>query len=476
MRYTNVQLSKIFFIILTLMFICCSTLIPHMALAGDSEASPSSNILTLLGNAMADVSDKVKPAIVNISTSKTVKTPRLPFDDPIFKRFFGEGQPQNRKVFSLGSGVIFSSDGYIVTCNHVIQGAEDIVVKLNDAREFKGKIVGLDSRTDIAIIKIMAENLPMITWGDSDRLRTGDVVIAIGNPYGLNQTVTMGIVSATGRAGMGLADYEDFIQTDASINPGNSGGALVNSNGALIGINDAIFSTSGGNQGIGFAIPSNMAKNVMDSIISQGKVVRGYLGVQAQPLSADLAKQFGLNDEKGVLVVDVTEGSPADKVGLKRGDVIVGFDGKNVENPFHLKNQVAETQPGRTVEIKIIRDTKPMNLLVTITELPAAPAETGTQKIDNALKGVIVQDLNADILRQLGIKREIQGVVVLGVDENSRALGIVKKGDIIMEINRKAVQNTAVYIDIASKIPMKDDILLLVMRDGSALYISLSGQ
>ncbi len=244
----------------------------------------------------------------------------------------------------------------------------------------------------------------------------------------------------------------------------------------LIGINDAIFSTTGGNQGIGFAIPSNMARGVMDSIISQGKVVRGYLGVQVQPLNSDLAKQFGLKDEKGILVVDVTEGSPADKGALKRGDVIIGFDGKTVENPFHLKNQVAATKPGKIAEIRIIRDAKPLSLSVTITELPSEPAEPEPQEIDNALKGITVQDLNADILKQLGITREIQGVVVTGVDEDSRALSVLKRGDIIMEINRRAIHNTAEYMGTASKIAKKDDILLLVMRGGFAQYVTLSGQ
>ncbi len=468
-------MNKILFSI-SAFILLCGLAVPQVVLAAAPDSWTSSGILTQLGNAMADVSEKVKPAIVNISTSKTVKTPRMPFEDPLLRKFFGESQPQKRKVSSLGSGVILTADGYIVTCNHVIQGAEDIVVRLNDGREFKGKIVGLDSRTDIAIIKILADNLPTITWGDSDKLRTGEVVIAIGNPYGLSQTVTMGIVSATGRAGMGLVDYEDFIQTDASINPGNSGGALVNSTGELIGINDAIFSTTGGNQGIGFAIPSSMARNVMDSIISQGKVVRGYLGVQVQPLNADLAKQFSLKDEKGILVVDITEGSPAEKGGLKRGDVIVGFDGKDVENPFHLKNQVAATKPGKTVEIKIIRDAKQLSLSVAITELPSEPAAPEAQEIDNALKGIIVQDLNADILKQLGITREIHGVVVTGVDENSRSLGILKRGDIIMEINRKALHNAADYTGLASKIAKRDDILLLVMRGGFAQYITLIGQ
>jgi serine protease Do len=472
---SKILINRIF--ILTLAVITAGSLmLPQAVFAAPSSTPSSSYILTQLGDAMAGVSDKIKPAVVNISTSKTVKTPRLPFDDPLFRKFFGEPHPGKQKVSSLGSGVIATSDGYIVTCNHVIEGAEDIVVRLNDSSEFKGKIVGLDSRTDIAIIKINAENLPTAVWGDSDKLRTGAIVIAIGNPYGLNQTVTMGIVSATGRAGMGLVDYEDFIQTDAAINPGNSGGALVNSKGELVGINDAIFSTTGGNQGIGFAIPSSMAKSVMDSIISQGKVIRGYLGVQVQPLSADLAKQFGMKTEKGILVVDVTEGGPAEKGGLKRGDVIVGIDGKTVDNPFQLKNMVASTRPGKTVDLKIVRDGKIMVLPLTLTELSTEAAAVPAIEINNSLKGVTVQDLNADILKQLGIKREIQGVVILNVEEDSRALGLLKRGDIIMEINRTPVHSAAEFRNAASKITSNDSILLLVMQGGFVQYLTLAGQ
>ncbi len=464
-------------LLLTASFILAACLLlPQTLFAATPDPDVSSDILSQLGDAMSRVSERVNPAVVNISTSKTVKTPRLPFDDPLFRKFFGEGRTQKQKVFSLGSGVIATPDGYIVTCNHVIEGAEDIVVRLNDSREFKGKIVGLDSRTDIAIIKITAENLPTVAWGDSDKLRTGAVVIAIGNPYGLNQTVTMGIVSATGRAGMGLVDYEDFIQTDASINPGNSGGALINSRGELIGINDAIFSTSGGNQGIGFAIPSSMAKNVMDSIISQGKVVRGYLGVQVQPLTANLAKQFRMKHDKGILVVDVTEGGPADKGGIKRGDVIVGFDNKDLDNPFQLKNLVASSKPGKMVEIKIFRDGSPLILPVVITELPTETVAAPLTESNNALKGVTVQDLNADILQQLGITRDIQGVVVMNVDEESRALGVLKRGDIVMEVNKKPVDSLIAFKEATSKISQKDDVLLLVMRGGFVQYITLAGQ
>ena len=271
------------------------------------------------------------PAVVNISSTRTVKTQDManPFqNDPMFKRFFGDQfggsmHPREFKQSSLGSGVIVDKDGYVLTNNHVIKDADEIKIKLSDKREFKGKIIGTDPKTDLAVVKIEAHNLPVLKLGDSDRMKVGETVLAVGTPFGLNQTVTSGIVSAVGRADVGIADYEDFIQTDAAINPGNSGGALVNIHGELIGINTAIFSTSGGYQGIGFAIPSNMARTVLDSLVKNGKVVRGWLGVSIQPVTADLAKQFGLKEETGVLVGDVTEDSPADKAGIKRGDVIV---------------------------------------------------------------------------------------------------------------------------------------------------------
>ncbi|HWR88858.1 MAG TPA: DegQ family serine endoprotease [Dissulfurispiraceae bacterium] len=438
-------------------------------------------VLSKFGNAMATVAERVKPSIVNISTTRIVKTPRNPlFDDPFFRRFFGDGfqTPQKRKVTSLGSGVIATSDGFILTNNHVIDGAEDILVKLTDNREFKGKVVGTDARTDIAIIKIEQNNLPTIPWGDSDKLRVGEIVLAIGNPYGLSQTITMGIISALGRSGIGITDFEDFIQTDAAINPGNSGGALVNIRGELIGINTAIFSTSGGYQGIGFAIPSGMVHGIMDSITTQGKVVRGWLGVQIQPLTPELAKQFNLKDEQGVLLVDVVDEGPADKGGLRRGDVIVQYEGKKVESPFGLRNMVAATKPGKAVEVTVLRDGKAETVRVTIGELPAeaqasAPATTQTE---NNLKGVTVQDLTDEMLQKMGITRKIQGVVVTDVDEGSPAANRIAKGDVIIEINRKPVKNVKDYEALVSAIGKNQDILLWVMRNNAFLAIVITSQ
>jgi serine protease Do len=436
-------------------------------------ANPS--LLTELGAAMTQIAEKVKPSVVNISTSKTVKTPRLGFNDAVIQRFFGN-VPRKQKVFSLGSGVIVSKDGYIVTCNHVIQGAEDIVVRLDDNREFKGKIVGMDSKTDIAVIKISADNLPTVAWGDSSKLKTGAIVTAFGNPFGLRQTVTMGIVSATGRSGMGIVDYEDFIQTDASINPGNSGGALVNAEGELVGINDAIFSTSGGNQGIGFAVPSNMVRNIMESIINKGKVIRGYIGVQVQPLSPELAKQFGLKDVKGALLNDVVEGGPAEQAGLKRGDIIVSIDGRQIEDVFHVRNQVAATPPGGVVTLGVIRDGRELSIKVTVSELAPDTVASAPETIDNVLKGIVVQDLTADIRRQLRLKKGAKGVVVSAVEEDSPALGVIKRGDVIIEINKKTARNANEYNKLAAAVKKGESVMLLVSRGGFNRYITLGAQ
>lgn len=433
-----------------------------------------SEVLNQFGNAMVKVAEQVKPAIVNISTTRLIKAQRHPFfDDPFFRRFFGDEfqRQQTRKVTNLGSGVIATSDGYILTNNHVIEGAEDILVKLSDNKEYKGKVVGKDKRTDLAVIQIDEKNLPTIKWGDSDKLRVGEVVLAIGNPYGLNQTITMGIVSALGRSGIGITDYEDFIQTDAAINPGNSGGALVNTRGELIGINTAIFSTTGGYQGIGFAIPVNMAKNIMNSIINQGKVTRGWLGVHIQPLTPELIKQFNLKDDKGVLLSDVVEGGPAEKGGLKRGDVIIEYDDKKIESPVHLRNTVAATPPGKNIKIRVIRDGKPLVFYVKIGELPADPQIASLSQSSDTFRGISVQELTDEILKKSGITRKIKGVVVSNIDDTSPALGKLKEGDIITEINRQPLSGVADFNNITSKIKPEQDLLISIIREGSWLYL-----
>lgn len=457
----------------------------HALARGISDDSV--DILIRTGQAMAEVAEAVKPAVVNISTTRTEKIEESPlapfFEDPFFRRFFGDrfGTPQlprERKTVSLGSGVIVSTDGYILTNNHVVKNADEIKVVLFDKREFDGKIIGTDSKTDLAVIKIEAIDLPTVTWGDSDKLRVGEIVIAVGNPYRLSQTVTMGIVSAVGRANVGIADYEDFIQTDAAINPGNSGGALVNAKGKLVGINTAIFSITGGYQGIGFAIPSNMANVVMKSLIEKGKVIRGWLGVSIQPVTPELAQQFQLKEEHGSLVADVIEGSPAEKAGIMRGDVIIEFDGKKIDEPYYLRNMVASILPGTQVEVKIIREGKIETLMVTIGELPSEEIEKEVMpgKYENALKGINVQELTPEIYKQLNIPERIRGVIVSNIDPDSPAATRLLRGDIILEINRKAISSAEEYAAVVSKIKPEEDILLLIFRNGSILFVTISGE
>src|SRR5438132_6762942 len=365
---------------------------------------------TKFTTSFAPVVKKVAPSVVNVFTTKTVRNP-MPeitpfFDDPFFRRFFGSPfgddggrrQPRTFKERSLGSGVIVTKDGYILTNNHVVDGADEIkVARDKDKKKFTAKVVGRDPRTDIAVLKIDAKDLPSITFADSDRIEVGDVVLALGNPFGIGQTVTMGIVSATGRGGMGIEDYEDFIQTDAAINPGNSGGALVDAEGRLIGVNTAILSRTGGNQGVGFAIPINMACYVMDRITREGKVTRGYLGINPQSLTIGLAKEFNLpDDSSGVMVGGVMPGTAAEKAGLKNGDVILEINGKKMTDPRTLQLLVAQMSPGTKVTLRILRSEPgkaPMEktLTATLIELPqeamagrsrTSPTEHGRSSLD----------------------------------------------------------------------------------------------
>ncbi len=449
----------------------------------------SIDFITKTGQAMAEISEAVKPAVVNISTSRTEKSsenPLTPFsDDPFFRRFFDDmfknpDRPRERKIASLGSGVIVSDDGYILTNNHVVRNADEIQVLLSDKRTFQGKIIGTDSKTDLSVIKIDATDLPTISWGDSDKLKVGEIVLAIGNPFGLDQTVTMGIVSAVGRANLRIADYEDFIQTDAAINPGNSGGAMVNARGRLVGINTAIFSKTGGYQGIGFAIPSNMAKAVIESLISKGKVVRGWLGVSVQTITPELARQFNLHEDLGALVGDVVEDSPAEKAGIMRGDVIIEFKGKKVDEPFNLRNAVASIPPGEMVDLKVIRDGRVKTLIVEIGELEAEVKKTAPTSYKNALKGVSVQNLTPEIYRQLNLSEKTRGVVVSAIKSGSPAgkgmssVTKLKTGDVIIEIKGKAITGLKDYDAVVSKIQSEEEVLLLISRKGKNLYITIS--
>jgi serine protease Do len=451
--------------------------------AGDEKSTELSSrtveALSKFSEAMVELVASVRPSVVNISTTRIIRRHGGGggmFDDPFFRKFFGEEffrqfeRPRTEKRASLGSGVIVDPRGYILTNNHVIKDAEEIKVTLSDNSEHEGKVIGTDPKTDLAVIKIDANGLNAVKWGDSDELKVGEIVVAVGSPYGLAETVTSGIVSAKGRANVRIADYEDFIQTDAAINPGNSGGPLINIRGRLVGINTAIFSTSGGYQGIGFSIPSNMARVVMESLVKEGKVVRGWLGVTIQPVTGELAGKFGLEDEKGALVSDVVEGSPADKAGVKRGDIIVGYRGKEVGDPTALRNDVAATPPATKAELKVVRDGKEKALKVVIGELPEDfPAVTGGP--ENALRGVQVQDMTPEIRKSLGVSEKLKGVVVTFAPEG---MGL-KRGDVIVEIDKKPVEDVEGYNKVVSEIPSGADVLLLVHRNGGVFYMTMPG-
>ena len=445
-------------------------------------------------NGFAEVAKAVTPAVVNISTvtvESVSEGRRVP--DELRERmeefFGGPGGPFGPRGFrgpqrpdsgehrssGQGSGVIVSSDGYILTNNHVIDRARTVTITLTDKREFRGKIVGADPKTDLAVVKIDAQNLPTVSWGDATQLQVGEYVLAVGNPFGLNSTVTLGIVSALGRGHMGITQYEDFIQTDAAINPGNSGGALVNTRGELVGINTAIFSQTGGYQGVGFAVPTSMSKPIYESLVKNGKVVRGFLGVSIQDLTQDLAKSFDLKDAKGALVSDVKDEGPADQAGLKQGDIVRMYQGSPVEDAAALQRQVTKTVVGTKVTIRVIRDGRERDLTVTIGEQPdstkIAKAETGDT--DYAFAGVAVQDLDRETAKELGVKGTIQGVVVTAVEPDSGAEKAgVMRGDVIREINRQSVKSMKDFEKVSSGLKKGENVLILIDRRGNALFLS----
>jgi serine protease Do len=431
---------------------------------------------------------KVTPAVVKIFTTTRMHNTAFEGGGPemndLFRRFFGE-QPQGRRMprrnlemprqQGIGSGVIATKDGYILTNNHVVDGADEVKVALQDGREFTAKVVGRDPKSDMAVVKIEGKDLPALAMADSDKVEVGDVVLAVGNPFGIGQTVTTGIVSATGRSGAIGLDYEDFIQTDAAINPGNSGGALVDAEGRLIGINTAILSRSGGNQGIGFAIPVNLARDVMTSLIQDGHVTRGYLGVMIQDITPALSKQFDLKEGKGALVGDVTPRSPAEKAGVQSGDVITEYNGKKVVDSRQLKLEVARSQPGETVPVKVLRNGSSKTLEVKLRELPgseqmAKSDRSGKDEDTGTLNGVAVADLDNNARQQFEIPANVKGVVVSEVDPNSPAAEAgLRPGDVIQEINRKPVKTAEEAVEMTGKATDKTS-LLRVWRNGGSRY------
>ncbi len=455
----------------------------------------------------APVVKKVAPSVVTIYSTKTVTrsfrgNPSL--DDPMFRRFFGgpedegvtppgtprrrggrQALPRQQTEESLGSGVIVSADGYILSNSHVVDGADEVKVALPGSDErFTAKVIGADPHTDVSVLKIEARDLKPVTITDSDALQVGDVVLAVGNPFGVGQTVTMGIVSATGRGGFGIVDYEDFIQTDASINPGNSGGALVDAEGRLVGINTAIIGPTGGNIGIGFAVPINMARRVMDTLIEHGRVTRGYLGVYIQDVTPALAKQFRLKDREGALVGDVPKNTPAAEAGLLAGDVVIELNGKKTSDSRQLRLWISQTAPKTKVSLKLMRDGKERTMNVTLGELPGEPTTATSggreqppkpENSSEALDGVTVGDVDARTRRQHDIPGDVRGAVVTAVNGGSRAATAgLRAGDVILEINHQKVKDAQESIDISEKLRSDEQILLRVWsgsRGGGTRFI-----
>ena len=459
----------------------------------EPTAPTPENGTSLPAAGFAPIAKSVTPAVVNITATSHgerisgKKDQRQEWKDRMEEFGWPFGGPNGprmpRNPFDrgphadgMGSGVIVSPDGHILTNNHVVEGARELTVTLPDKREFKATVVGTDPKSDLAVIKIEGKNLPTVSWGDSSKLQVGEYVLAVGNPFGLNSTVTLGIVSAVGRGKMGITQYEDFIQTDAAINPGNSGGALVNTKGELVGVNTAIFSQTGGYQGVGFAVSTAMAKPIYESLVKTGKVVRGYFGVSIQDINHDLAKSFGLTDQKGALVSDVKEDSPADKAGLKQGDVVIGYQNQPIEDSAALQRQVTRAAAGDKATIRVWRDGRERTLTVTIGEQPdeVKTARADSPSGESGLAGLAVQELDRDAILELGLKSGTKGVVVAEIEPDSPAerAGIVP-GDVIREINRQPVQSIKDFERLASGLKKEEPALFLINRRGASLFLSV---
>jgi serine protease Do len=436
----------------------------------------------------APVVKRAMPAVVNISSSKVVKAQQMPrgmFDDPMFRQFFGGRipemqQPKSQRETSLGSGVVVSPDGYILTNNHVVEGATDVKVQFSDKHEYPAKIVGTDKYTDVAVLKIDKTGLTTLPLADSSRSQVGDVVLAMGNPFGLGQTVTMGIISAKGRAGLGIERFEDFIQTDAAINRGNSGGALIDTHGELVGINTAILSgDGGGNEGIGFAIPANLARNVMEGILKNGKVTHGFMGIIPQELTPEMAKEFNMTDGHGVLIAQVSPDSPASKAGLKVGDVISAINGNAVEDVNNFRLTIAGFASGTTVHLKIVREGKTLEVPVALGEVneannrPGGPSVVPGEGEKGALKGVSVEALTPEIRQQLQLPDDTKGgVVIANLEDDSPAAAVgLQSGDVILQVNHRPVNTVAEFNSTVKAGASKESTLLLVRRGAGTSFI-----
>ena len=449
-------------------------------------AAPPPTTSAALRTSYAEVVNRVSASVVTIRTESRARAPRqFPFmDDPFFRRFFGEPltPAPERRVRGLGSGVIVTADGYILTNHHVIDGAQQIEVDLQGPRTVAAKVVGFDPPSDLAVLKIDEGGLAPLALADSDKVQVGDIVLAIGNPLGIGQTVTLGIISAKSRrTGLSNGSFEDFLQTDAPINRGNSGGALVDSNGDLVGINSQILSPSGGSIGIGFAIPSNMARDVLDQLVKHGKVTRGHLGVVVQPVTEDIAASLKLNNANGMIVSQVQPGSAAERAGLKRGDVILALNGNVVSDANSFRNEIAATPPGRTVTLRIWREGSEQELRPTLGEFvpeerPARPTEESspeTRGSDSGRLGIAVQPLTTALARELGISADTQGLVVVEVDPSGPAADVgIQRGDVIEQVNQQPLRSIG---DLRTAVERagKDPLLLLVNHRGATIFVTI---
>lgn len=472
------KINKKFLFVTILIFFLSFSMV--QAISAETEENKPNLTLEAFSNSIADIAEKVGPAVVNIDTVRMVKTTDIPFfDDPIFRRFFGRDFEEYRKAIpqkGTGSGFIISQEGYVLTNEHVVRKAEKIKVTLSDGREFTGNVVGSDVSSDMAIVKIPANNLPTVTLGDSDKLRVGEVVIAIGNPYGLQQTVTMGVVSAKGRSiplGEGEQVYRNFIQTDTAINPGNSGGPLLNTKGEVVGINTAIIPYA---QGIGFAIPINAAKKNIDDLITLGKVRRSWLGVYIQEVTPEIAEQFNLKEAKGVLVGDVIKDSPAEEVGIKTGDIIKKVNNEEVNSPEELQDKIGNIEIGKKANIEIVRNGETISFIVKIGEMPTVEeegSESPKEKVFSVQTGLKVESVTTEIAKELGLPW-VKGLVITEVVPGSSAddMGL-KQGDVILEANRKEVPSIEEWEEVISKLEPGDTLLLLVFRNRRTYYVPI---
>ena len=471
-------------------FASCSGQGRAMSLKSGDAAQPvvSSSGVAGVQTSYADLVARVAPAVVTIRSTERVRTAQqYPFmDDPMFRQFFGDRAPDQQqapqRVQGVGSGVIVNSDGYILTNHHVVDGAIDIKVELTDNRTFSAKLVGSDPPSDLAVLKIDAKDLPTLSLGDSDKVRVGDPVLAVGNPLGIGQTVTSGIISAKGRqTGISDGSFEDFLQTDAAINRGNSGGALVNTSGEVIGINSQILSPSGGNIGIGFAIPANMAKAVMDQLLKTGKVRRGMLGVTIQSIDSDLAASLNLPAARGAIVTSVAAGGPAERAGIKRGDVITSINNQTTTDNNVLRNQVASLSPGATATVTLLRNGREQNVQVTLSELPdqRQPASEDSDSGDGATGGgterfgLTLQPLTSEQASRYGLDPGDQGLLVTRVDPSSNAASAgIRQGDLIQEVNRQPVKS---FTDFSNALRQSGSrpALVLIKRRNAVVYLTL---